>query len=124
MYQILFYSNKKGINEDEEYIKVLKNKKDKDSRIKYEKISVYLEILSKRGIKIGEPFVKHLTGELWELRPLRDRIIFGFMEDDIFVILNKFIKKDRKTPNREISRAYKLLKDYKEEIKNDRKKKK
>ena len=124
MYQILFYRNKKGINEVEEYIKVLKNKKDKDSRIKYEKISVYLEILSKRGIKIGEPFVKHLTGELWELRPLRDRIIFGFMEDDIFVILNKFIKKDRKTPNREISRAYKLLKDYKEEIKNDRKKKK
>ncbi len=28
------------------------------------------------GTAAGEPYVKHLDGEIWELRPLRDRILF------------------------------------------------
>jgi len=34
-------------------------------------------MLKNRGTMIGEPFIKHLEGEIWELRPLRDRILFA-----------------------------------------------
>ena len=76
MYQIVFYKDEKGISEVEEYIKELRTKKEnnKDNRIKYEKIDIYLNLLTKYGLKLGEPYIKHLEKELWELRPLKDRI--------------------------------------------------
>ena len=120
MYQIIFYRDKKGINEVEKYIRELERKNDKESRIKYEKISVYFELLSRNGLQIGEPYIKHLAGDLWELRPLRDRIIFGYVKYNKFIILSRFIKKTKKTPNREIKNAFKLLKIFKEEMKNEK----
>ena len=43
----------------------------------------------------------------WELRPLRDRILFAYVKDNTFLLLTYFIKKTQKTPAREIERAKK-----------------
>ncbi len=121
MYQIIFYRDKKGLNEVEEYLKVLRNKTDKESNIKYAKVSGYIEYLSRKGLKIGMPYIKHISKDLWELRPLKDRIFFGVLEDNNFVILNRFVKSTKKTPKSEIIQATKLLKRYKEEMDNEKK---
>ena len=36
----------------------------------------YIELLSQHGTRAGQPYIKHLDAEIWELRPLRDRILF------------------------------------------------
>ena len=59
------------------------------------------------------PFVRHLTdGELWELRPLKDRILFFAYNGNDIILLSQFHKKTQKTPLREIKKANKLMKDY------------
>ena len=121
MYQIIFYRDKKGLNEVEEYLRVLRNKTDKESNIKYAKVSGYIEYLSREELKIGMPYIKHISKDLWELRPLKDRIFFGVLEDNNFVILNRFVKSTKKTPKSEIIQATKLLKKYKEEMDNEKK---
>lgn len=123
MYQIIFYKDENGISEVEKYIKELRDKKEnnKDSRIKYEKIDIYLNLLTKCGLRLGEPYIKHLEKDLWELRPLRDRIIFAHLEENNIILLTHFIKTTKKTPRKEIKRAYKLLKIVKEEINDERK---
>ena len=49
-----------------------------------------MKILEIHGTRAGEPFVKHLEGEIWELRPLRDRILFVARVNDSFVLLSHF----------------------------------
>ena len=119
MYQLIFYKDENGKSEVEEYIKELRINKDnnKDSRIKYQKIDIYLQLLARCGLVIREPYIKHLEKELWELRPLKDRIIFAKLEDDKIILLTHFRKNTRKIPKKEIKRANKLLKIIKEEIK-------
>ena len=53
-------------------------------------------MLKNRGTMIGEPFIKHLEGDIWELRPLRDRILFAAWLDDGFILLHYFVKKTQK----------------------------
>ena len=47
-------------------------------------------MLEKHGLKIGQPYIKHLKDEIWELRPLRDRILFAHYENNTFVLLSVF----------------------------------
>ena len=74
MYKIEFYSDQNGKEPVLEYLEELASKNDKDSRIKLNKIRDYMKILKENGTRAGEPYVKHIEGEIWELRPLRDRI--------------------------------------------------
>ena len=94
-------------------------KHDKDSRIKSNKINDYIEYLTKEGKNAGEPYVKHLHGEIWELRPLRDRILFAAWDGQCFILLHHFIKKTQKTPSKEIKQAEKNLADHRERNKDD-----
>lgn len=115
MYQIIFYIDKNGKSEIFEYIENLRaNKKDKDSKIKLNKITAYLNQLPKHGFSLGEPYIKHLDAEIWELRPIRDRILFAYWNNSKFVLLSHFIKQTQKTPQREILKAKRLLKEHKE----------
>ena len=75
MYNIYFYKDKDGKEPVAEYIMGLSGKKDKDSRIKLNKIRDYIKVLSEYGTKAGEPYLKHVDGDIWELRPLREREI-------------------------------------------------
>ena len=77
MFEIIFYRDKNGNQPILEYIQELDSRTDKDSRIKVNKIYDYMDALSEHGKRAGEPYIKHLEGEIWELRPLRDRILFA-----------------------------------------------
>lgn len=112
MHPIYFYKDKNGKEPVKEYIKDLAARKDKDSRIKLTKIRDYLKTLSMYGTQVGEPYVKHLDGEIWELRPIRDRILFAAWNGQGYVLLHVFMKQTQKTPHREIEQAKRNLADY------------
>ena len=76
MHKIFFYRDRSGNEPVFEYLKELTSKTDKNSRINANKINDYIEILRVYGTQAGEPYIKHLDGEIWELRPLRNRILF------------------------------------------------
>ena len=113
MYEITIYSSEDGKSELQEYLKDLSTKKDKDNRIKYNKIIAYIRMLKQNGLSIGEPYIKHIDNEIWELRPIRDRILFASWCNNKFVLLSVFMKDTQKTPKREIEKAKRLLEDYK-----------
>lgn len=111
MHDIYFYKDRKGNEPVKEYLAELAAKKDKDSRIKLNKIRDYMKTLSVYGTQAGEPYIKHLDGEIWELRPLRDRILFVAWVNGSYVLLHQFMKKTQKTPAREIEKAKRELAD-------------
>lgn len=111
MYKIYFYKDKNGKQPILNHLKELGSKKDKDSRIKVNKIGSYIKMLSTYGTAIKEPYVKHLEGEIWELRPLRDRILFAVWVNNSYILLHMFTKKTQKTPKREIDQAKNNLKE-------------
>ncbi len=119
MYSIRFYKDKDGREPLKEYLKELGAKSDKNSRINFNKIRDYIKILSEYGTRAGEPYVKHLDGEIWELRPLRNRILFFAYDGKQYILLSHFIKKTQKTPKREIEKAKNLINDYAERSKDD-----
>ncbi len=115
-YEIIFWQDINGFSETQDYIYELKEKsiKSKDARIKLNKIVEYIDILERYGTQVGEPYVKHLEGELYELRPLRDRFIFFYKKENKYIILNHFVKKTQKTPRKEIEKAYRLIDNFTE----------
>lgn len=113
MYQIELYKDNNGESEIENYIIELRSKNNKDSRIKFDKIMSYIRYLQNNGLSIGEPYIKHIDNEIWELRPIRDRILFAGLCNNKFVLLSVFTKQTQKTPKKEIEKAKRYLEDYK-----------
>ena len=114
MHPIYFYRDRHGTRPIAAYIAELAAKTDKDSRIKLKKIQDYMNILQQYGMSAGEPYMKHLEGSIWELRPLRDRILFATWYKNGFILLHHFMKKTQKTPRSEIEKAQRELKDLSE----------
>lgn len=116
MYEIIFYEDGNGYSEIAEYIKELekKSKSSKEARVNFNKIVAYFDLLQEIGTRVGEPVTKHLAGEIWELRPLKNRFLYAYYKDETFVILHHFIKKTPKTPIRELEQAKRKLKDFME----------
>ena len=114
MYEVDFYENKQGEQPIKEFLITLRNKaqKSKDARIQYQKIIAYIRSLEEYGTRIGEPVVKHIEGDIWELRPLSHRIFFFYWKDNQFILLHHFVKKTNKTPKKEIKQAQRNLKDF------------
>lgn len=119
MYKIIFYKNARGEEPVLEYIKDLSEQENKEARIKLKKIVSYIDILSKNGTAAGFPYIKHLKGEIWELRPARDRILFAAYVNNSFILLHSFVKKTQKTPRRELIKAISELDEYKERDENN-----
>ena len=111
-YRIQFYENAQGERPVRDYLKELGRNSDKDSRIKINKIYDYIETLKEHGTRAGEPFVKHIDDDIWELRPLSDRFFFFYWKENIFVFLHHFVKKTNKTPPQEIKQAKRNLKSF------------
>lgn len=113
MYRIRFYKDVAGKQPVKEYIRTLKKKAatSKDARIKYEKITEYIEFLSDDGTMVGMPYVKRVEDEIWELRPLSDRIMFFCWNGGEYVMLHYFKKKTQKTPRREIEIAKRRMQE-------------
>jgi len=112
VYEIFFYKDKNGKEPVKEYIKDLANRKGKNSRIKLNKIQDYIQVLKLHGTHAGEPYIKHIDGHIWELRPLRDRILFIGWIDKSFILLHHFMKKTQKIPKQEIDQAIRNMNDF------------
>ena len=112
MYEVIFYEDRKGNSPVWDHIQALQAKKGKSARIEVEKIFDYIDVLSERGTYAGKPYVDHLDGDIWELRPLRDRILFAGWDGNKFVLLHLFFKDTQRTPKREIEKAKKELADF------------
>jgi phage-related protein len=114
MFEVEFYENRHGNQPVKEVLIELRNKADtsKDARIQYQKILTHIRTLETYGTRIGEPQVKHIDGNLWELRPLAHRILFFYWRDNKFILLHHFIKKTQRTPPKEIEQAKQYMKDY------------
>ena len=119
MYNIVFYKDKNGNSPLIEYMRELAAKHDKGSRVKANKINDYIEYLAKERQNAVEPYVKRLDGDIWELRPLRDRILFAAWDGQSFMLLHHFMKKTQKTPPREIQKTKRNLADYLKRSKDD-----
>jgi len=115
-YEVIFYSNSKGNEPVKEYIKDLRAKSptNKNARVKFNKITAYIDLLCEDGTRIGEPVTKHIDGDIWELRPLDSRILYAYYKDDKFILLHHFIKRKNKLPQREFEKAKRNLADYRE----------
>ena len=111
MYRVNFYRDAHGKEPVADYMRELALQSSKDARIKLHKIRDYVQILRTFGKLAGEPYIKHLDGEIWELRPLRDRILFVAWHENSFVLLHVFMKQTQKTPKSEIEKAKQELKD-------------
>lgn len=121
MYEIIFYEDKNGRSEVESYIRELgrKSKTNKSARITFNKIVAYFDLLQEMGTRVGEPVTKHLEGEIWELRPLKNRFLYAYYKDNKFIVLHNFVKKTQKTPKRELENAKRKLKDFVERNENN-----
>jgi phage-related protein len=76
------------------------------------------ELIKSHGLeRVGEPYVKHIQGAVWEIRLKgRDgisRALYVTAKPKRVVILRVFIKKTQKTPPREIALALQRIKEWK-----------
>jgi phage-related protein len=113
LYEIIFYEDEKGYKPVLEFLKELSKVNSKENRMRLKKSQDYINVLKTYGKTVGEPYMKHLDGEIWELRPMRDRVLFAGAINGSFVLLHQFMKKTQKTPRREIEQAKKELADFK-----------
>ena len=114
MYEIFFYKDRNGVEPVLQYLQELQSKTDKDSHIKAAKRNDYIEMLSREGTRAGLPYLKHIEDDIWELRPLKDRIFFVAWYQGSYVLLHHFCKETQKTPTREIEKARREYADLKE----------
>ena len=114
LYRIRFYKDKQGKRPVVEYLKNLRESKNERDRKQAEKINDYIQTLKVLGKAAGLPYVRHIGGELWELRPARDRILFFSWIDNQIVLLHQFTKKTQKTPRSEIDKAMREIAQVKE----------
>ena len=80
------------------------------------KMADMISILQDNGYELREPYSKHLSEGIFELRAKVGsditRVLYFFYVDQHIILTNGFIKKSRKTPPREIERAKKYRADY------------
>lgn len=114
MYNIEFYEDANGRSELWNFLEELRLRAatNKDARIQFKQISLYIQLLEDNGTRLNENITKHLDDNIWELRPGNNRVLYFYFKDDTFVLLHQFRKKTQKTPKREIERAKAERDDY------------
>ena len=108
-YRVVYYKNAKGKEPVREYILGLQEKE----RVK---IFAYIELLKDRKGYLNEPYAKHITGKIRELRVdfsrSRHRIFYFTAVGKRIILLHAFLKKTSKTPNEEIGKALRNYSDF------------
>lgn len=88
----------------------------RDMRAKFEHI---VTLITEFGLeRIHEPYIKHIEGKLWEMRMKgRDgisRALYITAFEQRVVVVRTFVKKNQKTPRREIELALSRAKEIKQ----------
>lgn len=114
MFEIEFYEKRDGTSDIWDFLEDLRLKSDtnKDARIQYNQLGMYIGLLEKNGTSMNENFTKHLGDGIWELRPGNNRVFYFCFSGEKIVLLHHFRKKTQKTPVRELERAKAERSDY------------
>lgn len=80
------------------------------------KMSMTISLLQDNGYELREPYSKHLSEGIFELRAKVSsnisRVLYFFYFGNTIILTNGFIKKTIKTPPKEIEKAKKYRNDY------------
>lgn len=108
-FEVEFFDKADGTYPAEEFILSQENKMRA-------KIYRMLDLLAERGNELREPYSKPLEDGIFEIRVKQGsditRVLYFFMEGNKIVLTNGFVKKTRKTPEREITLARKYRAEY------------
>lgn len=115
MYEVVFYEDKNGNSEIGDYFEKISQSKQKQDKAIYLKMRHQIKMLQALGPVLHTPQSKKLKGyrhQLWELRPMPERVFYGVWKKNNFVLLNHYTKKKDETDPRQIERALSLLDDW------------
>ena len=108
-FEVVFYEAVGGKQPAKDFLLSL----DKKMRAK---MAQMISLLQDNGYELREPYSKHLSDGIFELRAKEGsgitRVLYFFYVDEHIILTNGFIKKTQKTPRREIERAKKYRTDY------------
>ena len=108
-FEVEFYETEDHKQPAKEFIKELDNKMRA-------KVLSTISILQKNGYELREPYSKHLSEGIFELRTKCGtditRVLYFFYVERHIILTNGFIKKTQKTPSKEIDKAEKYRADY------------
>ena len=104
-----FYEKENGEQPAKEFMLSL----DKKLRAK---LADTIMILQDNGYELREPYSKHISEGIFELRAKQGsditRVMYFFYVDRHIILTNEFIKKTQKTPQSEIEKAKRYRSDY------------
>ncbi|MCU6430013.1 type II toxin-antitoxin system RelE/ParE family toxin [Lacticaseibacillus paracasei] len=115
MYRITFYEDSDGYSDFETFLEELLSSNEKSRHTLLKKVRYQMKLLEELGPKLREPQVKALKGyahPLFELRPMPERIFFAYWDQNRYVILSHYTKRQNKSDSREIQRALRRLDDW------------
>lgn len=115
MFEVIIYASENGKSSVKDFFDSLHADKSKNARINLKKVLLYLKMLSENGLQLRPPIIKKIEGEIWELRPLDNRILFFAWNGNAFVLLHHFVKKTQKTPKNEIEQAQQNMLNFKKQ---------
>ncbi len=84
MYSIEFYETVDGKSELWDFLEDLRIRSvsSKDARIQFNQISLYIQLLEEKGTRLPENITKHLEGNIWELRPGNNRVLYYYFNNN------------------------------------------
>lgn len=108
-FEVDFYEKENGEQPAKEFMLSL----DKKLRAK---LADTIIILQDNGYELREPYSKHISEGIFELRAKQGsditRVMYFFYIDRHIILTNGFIKKTQKTPQSEIEKAKRYRSDY------------
>ena len=108
-FEIEFYQTTRGKEPAKDFILSL----DRKMRAK---VLHMLVLLRDNGYELREPYSKHLSEDIFELRVKAGtditRVLYFFYVGRRIILTNGFVKKTQKTPPGEIQKAKKYRKDF------------
>jgi len=93
-----FYTDVRGRSPVEEFINGL-------PVTQQQAVARVLLLLEEFGVNLGPPYVKHIEGGIWELRPKPNRLLYFAHTGCRFIVLHAFRKTSRKTQRKDIAIA-------------------
>ena len=108
-YEVIFYDKPDGTEPAKEFLLSL----DKKMRTK---LLIEIDMLANNGSELREPYSKHISGGIFELRAKVgtdiSRVLYFFVVGRRIILTNGFIKKTQKIPYAELERARRYRSDF------------
>ena len=109
IFEVEFYETESGKQPARDFLLSL------DTKMRAKMVDT-ISILQDNGYELREPYSKHSSDGIFELRAKvgsdATRVMYFFYAGGRIILTNGFVKKTQKTPEREIERAKKYRADY------------